>query len=133
MTNAELLKMELSDIEGSSSNIEQILPQSNTHQKDKNVDQFQKGWFLTCATSIFLVYEIICLLVYLKVYSDPTYNKNKINWQNNFEEKCHKVMNKYDGILNGVYQACGYIGFGYGAYVFTLYRKTILKRTHMPI
>lgn len=63
------MKMELSEIQGSSSNIDQILPDVHKKKSKKSVEPYKfRAWYAGLATFVMVVYEIIALVVYSKVY-----------------------------------------------------------------
>jgi hypothetical protein len=56
------------------------------------------------------------------------------NWIKAYEDNdcVHMKGDLEDMAVNGLF-ACSYVSFGYGAYIFTLYRMKILCGTSMPI
>ena len=135
MSNAELMKM-MGPIGGFGLSSE--YSKKDTAAKSIEDEDFNPKPYAIKATVAFVSYMILSNITYIRTrnYFESAPGLQQMQGYKQAYIDNHCVTNKGGQLqnmsVNGLF-ACSYVCFGYGAYIFTLYRLKILKRTSMPI
>ena len=109
-----------------------------SHETSIEDKDFDPKPYAIKATIAFVLYMLASNIAY---YFTNNFFENTEKGQNLIKQykkawidnKCDIMKGELESMpVNGLF-ACSYVCFGYGAYIFTLYRLKILKGTSMPI
>lgn len=94
---------------------------------DNIIDGFNVRFYFLWVTIGFLIYIVICNIIYYWVtdyFTNDKFGKLQYSdWDHQFKLICNHHFPK---IIDNAILACTYVTFGYGCYIFTIYRLSIL-------
>ena len=112
---------------------------SHTKDKDhtaKNIVLDRSRKLAIAASFVYFIYISVCIVAYVVVddkFKNTEMKQEVEKWKANYKDNCHEELPLNSSLQNVVLYGCGYVTLTYGAYIFTIYRKRMLRYSSVPI